>query len=240
MGIQERKEREREARKALILCGAEELILERGVDAVNMEDIAQKAELSTATLYLYFSGKDALFKELCDSNIRRFINTVQAQSRPGLSALEQIRLFWLNYLSFDKMSDEHMLIMLNMRRYIAEAFRYISPPEESPEQNSSTSAFLYGMIKGMIIQGITEGIFDSATDPDISTRTILSLFLYIIECIAALPKAERKTLQSIAEMKKVFEITLRGIAAEGVDRSLLTLPEPEQHGQEEGEHAKTI
>ncbi|MDR1574873.1 MAG: TetR/AcrR family transcriptional regulator; helix-turn-helix transcriptional regulator [Treponema sp.] len=236
MGIQERKEREREARKALILCGAEELILERGVDVVNMEDIAQKVELSVATLYLYFSGKNALFKELCDSNTERFISIVQAQSRPGLSALEHIRLFWLSYLSFHETSDENMLIMLNMRQYIAEAFRYTSPPEESPEQNSSTSAFLYGMIKGMITQGINEGIFDSATDPDISTRTLLSLFLYIMECTAALPKAERKTLQSIAEMKKVFEIILRGIAAEGVDRSLLALPELEQHRYEEEQH----
>lgn len=236
MGIQERKEREREARKSLIMCGAEELILEKGVDAVSMEDIAQKAELSTATLYLYFSGKDALFKELCDGNARRFIDTVRTQIRPGLSALEQIRVFWLSYLSCFETSDEYMLIMLNMRRYIAEAFRDIPPREESPEEDTSAPALLYGMIKGMLIQGISEGIFDPATDPDISTRTVLSLFLYIMESTAALPKAERRTRRSIAEMKKVFEIILRGLAGEGVDRSLLALPEPEQHKEREYEN----
>ena len=64
MGTKERKEREREQRRELILNAAVELIAKNGFDKTTMEDIAQKAEFSKGTLYLYFSDKSALFAEI--------------------------------------------------------------------------------------------------------------------------------------------------------------------------------
>ena len=56
MGIADRKQREKEERRTLILKKAKELILERGVDFLSMQEIADSAELSKAALYLYFPG----------------------------------------------------------------------------------------------------------------------------------------------------------------------------------------
>ena len=58
MGISERKEREREQRRNDIIDAAESIFFFQGVANSTMEDIAEKAELSKGTLYLYFKSKE--------------------------------------------------------------------------------------------------------------------------------------------------------------------------------------
>jgi AcrR family transcriptional regulator len=64
MGIAERRERERAMRQRMIQDAATELFMKKGFFSVKMEDIAEKAELSIATIYLYFKSKDELYASL--------------------------------------------------------------------------------------------------------------------------------------------------------------------------------
>lgn len=61
MSSTERKKREKEQRRNLIIDAAEKLFFSRGYDEVTMDDVAQEAELSKALLYYYFKDKEALF-----------------------------------------------------------------------------------------------------------------------------------------------------------------------------------
>ena len=58
MGIQERKEREKERRRQQIMVAAKRVFSNKGFNKATMEDIAQEAELSPGTLYLYFKNKE--------------------------------------------------------------------------------------------------------------------------------------------------------------------------------------
>ena len=64
MGIQERKERERERRRQQIMVAAKRVFTDKGFSKATMEDIAKEAELSPGTLYLYFKNKDELYASL--------------------------------------------------------------------------------------------------------------------------------------------------------------------------------
>ncbi len=64
MGIQERKERERERRRQAIMLAAKRVFSAHGYERSTMEDIAREAELSPGTLYLYFKNKDELYASL--------------------------------------------------------------------------------------------------------------------------------------------------------------------------------
>lgn len=64
MGIQERKERERERRRQQIIVAAKRVFSDKGFNRTTMEDIAKEAELSPGTLYLYFKNKDDLYASL--------------------------------------------------------------------------------------------------------------------------------------------------------------------------------
>ena len=60
MGIIERKEREKEARRNQILDAAERVFQTKGVQPATMDDIAHDAEIAKGTIYLYYRNKDEL------------------------------------------------------------------------------------------------------------------------------------------------------------------------------------
>ena len=75
MGIVERKEREREDMRRLILDGAQQLFLANGFDKVSIRNIADAIEYSPATIYLYYKDKNELMYAL---HQRGFVQMVQA------------------------------------------------------------------------------------------------------------------------------------------------------------------
>lgn len=73
MGIQERKEREKERRRQQIIIAAKRVFSEKGFNKATMEDIAKEAELSPGTLYLYFKNKEELNASL-SLRILQYVN----------------------------------------------------------------------------------------------------------------------------------------------------------------------
>src|SRR6185295_2521821 len=70
MGVQERKEREKAQRRSSILEASRQIIKEKPYDAIIMEDIANRLELSRATLYLYFKNKEEIYTTLLTQGMR--------------------------------------------------------------------------------------------------------------------------------------------------------------------------
>ncbi|TDE11966.1 TetR/AcrR family transcriptional regulator [Dyadobacter psychrotolerans] len=64
MGITERKEREREEMRHLILNAAQKLFLENGYEKTSIRGIADVIEYSPATIYLYYKDKNELLLAL--------------------------------------------------------------------------------------------------------------------------------------------------------------------------------
>ena len=64
MGIQERKQREKERRRQQIMVAAKRVFVKKGYGRATMESIAKEAELSAGTLYLYFRNKSELWATL--------------------------------------------------------------------------------------------------------------------------------------------------------------------------------
>ncbi|MGV3612472.1 MAG: TetR/AcrR family transcriptional regulator [Fluviicola sp.] len=64
MGINERKEREKEVLQKSILTAAREVFLEKGFDQTSIRSIAQRIEYSPTTIYLYYKDKDAILYAL--------------------------------------------------------------------------------------------------------------------------------------------------------------------------------
>lgn len=71
MGIYERKSREKETRINQIRENAAALFYKKGYAATTIEDIAALAEISKATIYLYFKSKDELYYSLVEPSLDR-------------------------------------------------------------------------------------------------------------------------------------------------------------------------
>lgn len=64
MGTSERKAREKEALKSLILRAAKKLFVEKGIEQTTIRKIAQQIEYSVGTVYVYYKDKNDILYEL--------------------------------------------------------------------------------------------------------------------------------------------------------------------------------
>jgi AcrR family transcriptional regulator len=221
MGISERKLREKAGRRTLIMDCAKKLILENGVEKVSMMDIAKRAELSKATLYLYFPAKDELFKEICNQAGTQFTEYFQSRVKSGLNAVETLRLIWSCYLDMFGKSED-MVIFFAMKKYLAPGFPFI-PIEENLSSPAASDYQFYLLIRDTISRGITEGFFDHEISADMVSRTILSFFSFIVENAAKQPRAARKSHFIIEEMSNLLKVIFFGIVRKDWDRSNLSI-----------------
>ena len=77
MGIKERKEKEKERMRQLILETATDLFLTNGIDNVSIRNIAGKIEYSPATIYLYFNDKDEIIEQLKNNFVDDFLSKLK-------------------------------------------------------------------------------------------------------------------------------------------------------------------
>ena len=101
MGTSERKEREKEQKKMLILESAEELILEKGLDHLNMDEVAERAEVSKGSLYHYFKNKTDLVLGICNKAtimLSKQISDVLTKDIPGIEMVYTIGATFLNFV----------------------------------------------------------------------------------------------------------------------------------------------
>jgi len=219
MGIAERRAREKSERRVAILNCTKELILLRGVEQVNMEDIAQKAELSKATLYLYFSGKEDIFNEICEESARMFLEHLKSPAQEGLSGIDALKYLWRGYVKLFGNGDE-IIVIFQVRNFL-DTWLPSSPHKE--EIKSPHVGAIIKIICDMIEQCKLDGIFDPNLDSADAVRLIFSMFSTIIGNVARLPPEARNSPAMLNEMSGAFQIILRGLAREGLEHSRLDI-----------------
>ena len=77
MGISDRREREIQIRRENAVEAAMMIYREEGYHAITMEKIAERAELSRATLYLYFKNKDEILVSAIVTHFDYFVELLQ-------------------------------------------------------------------------------------------------------------------------------------------------------------------
>lgn len=115
MGIVERKEREREEVKELILSSAREIFLKEGYENTSIRKIARKIEYSPGVIYNYFKDKNELLLALHDKafecKIEALFHSVQNITDP----LERLKATGRGYLRYgiDNPQDYELMFILS-------------------------------------------------------------------------------------------------------------------------------
>ena len=127
MGIQERRKREREARRAAVLDATRALLQERGFVGTTTKEIAKKCELSEAAVFWYFRSKDEIFVSLLFEGIAfagQGIDKIAASTAGPEKKLTRLWDF------FKRMRDEHP-------EYF-QVFTYLAHPQSTAAVNDET------------------------------------------------------------------------------------------------------
>jgi len=159
MGAKERREREREQRKSHILDTARELLLEKGMNATSINQIAKRSELSVGAIYFYFKDKEELFASLQLEGLELLHGAIEQAVHKKVSPEKKIRAIAAAYLQF---SEEHKNYF-DIINYFLTSPATIFPPNLKNEIDKHGDASI-AMLTEAIREGIDAGQF-KAVDP---------------------------------------------------------------------------
>ncbi|HEX9021323.1 MAG TPA: TetR/AcrR family transcriptional regulator, partial [Nitrospirota bacterium] len=114
MGIKERKERQKQEIRRLVLDTARKLFLEEGFEKVTIRHIAERIEYSPATLYLYFKDKDEILYELHTEGLNELYKR-QQQVMKIKDPFKRLQKHAEAYLQFAVENKEYYDLMFIMR-----------------------------------------------------------------------------------------------------------------------------
>jgi TetR/AcrR family transcriptional regulator len=161
MGIQERKGREKEARREEILSAAEKVFFEKGLGASTMDEVAEAAELSKGTLYLYYRSKEELYLGV---TLRGMEVLYQLIKRAVSTGEDPIRLL-------QNMGEAYYRFFRDYRQYFRMFYFFESPDFQqhiSPpmlEQFNIADRQAWDLVIEVIKKGKADGLLHGDLDP---------------------------------------------------------------------------
>jgi len=218
MGIIERKTREKEERKSLIMRMAKELMLEHGIDNLNMQEVADRSELSKATLYLYFENKESILAAILEEASSTFTEYVHERISSSASGIDSIRALWSAYLDLYGESEEIFILMGISSHFSPGVFALDGevPPD-------GAMARLIDLFAEIIGRGVADGTIAASAEPVRSARIAWLVATSIIDRAARMPRSARDPKIIRVLLRETFEILLRGMAGKNADPDSLNL-----------------
>lgn len=161
MGIAERKEREKEERRTEILTAAEKVFFEKGLAQATMEEIAERAELSKATLYLYYGSKEDLYLGV-ECRGKQILNEMfEKAASTGQGAIERLHNIGQAYFEFYQRYRNYFRMFA-----FSENNQLHSQVSKEMLGECSVSGQKVGQVMANVIKdGISEGVFRPQLDP---------------------------------------------------------------------------
>ena len=161
MGIEERKEREKEHRKEEILNAAQKVFFDKGLPTATMDEIAEAAELSKGTLYLYYKSKEDLYLGVMMRGMQTLYTEYERLAASPDSPLRKII----------KLSELYIAFFTTNRNFFR-MFHFLQMPQFHKQVSKEMQQYcgvetrrLWDLVIGIMKQGMEAGILRSDLDP---------------------------------------------------------------------------
>lgn len=114
MAISDRKAREKEDLKALILSGAKKLFVEKGIEQTTIRNIADAIDYSVGTVYVYFKDKNAIFHALHTQGFTQLGSEFKVLFHVS-DPMERLRAMGRVYINFALQNPDMYDLMFNLK-----------------------------------------------------------------------------------------------------------------------------
>ena len=111
MGTRERKEREFETRRRLILATATKLFQKDGFAGVTLDDIASAIEFSKGTIYNHFGSKEEIYASILVEHLNILLSCLKEAARTGRNTPERLRNSMKAYVRFYREHREYFKLL---------------------------------------------------------------------------------------------------------------------------------
>ena len=160
MGLEERRNREKERRREAILKAARRDFMKKGFKSVTVDSIAQRAQLSKGAIYLYFKSKEEIYAQVLIRDIEKFHDRVADIFHGGDTASEVLVRFAQIYTEF--FLNERELFRILMTFMVQPNPQNIS--EQINDHIIRTTNKTIGIIERIFQNGIENGEFPGCRD----------------------------------------------------------------------------
>ena len=153
MGINDRKEREKEELRSLILAAAKSLFLEKGVEKTSIRNIADKIEYSPGIIYHYFKDKNEIFHSLHQDGFLALMERMQVLTSVE-NPLERLKAMGKIYMNFAKDNPDMYDLMFIKEAPIDHLAHH---KDEDWKEGNNTFGFLRNTVQQCIQKGHFKG-----------------------------------------------------------------------------------
>jgi AcrR family transcriptional regulator len=149
MGINDRKEREKEELRSAILAAAKSLFLKKGVEKTSIRNIADQIEYSPGLIYHYFKDKNEIFHALHQEGftaLTQKMSVLAAVSNP----LERLKAMGKIYMEFAKNNPDMYDLMFIKEAPIDHLSHH---KDEDWKEGNNTFGFLRNTVQQCLDKG---------------------------------------------------------------------------------------
>ncbi|TFH27321.1 MAG: TetR/AcrR family transcriptional regulator [Bacteroidia bacterium] len=208
MGIAERKEREKQQRREEIIQAAEQVFFSKGFDRSTMDDVAEKAELSKGTLYLYFISKEDLHMAVARKAIRLLRDFTQEAAEGDGSAVEKLGRMGRACIEFSRTHPDRMKAIMTLEELEPMALSASTIDVQEMIYQEST----VGSVIELVEQGVQEKEIRSDIPALLVAHTLWMTVLSVIRFVTMKPGLlELLGLSQDQIFASHFELVLNGI-----------------------------
>lgn len=176
VGLEERRKKERLARRNQILKAARKLFFDKGFKSITIDHIARRAELSKGAVYLYFKSKEEIYIQILLADINKFNQKVNAPLNTQLTASALLKEFCINYAKFFLVNRELFRILMT---YMIHADGLNFSDELNRKLIRETNLTIE-TVERILVYGIDEGEFDNGIEIKINRNALWGLLNGII------------------------------------------------------------
>ena len=176
----------RRRRAPEIIEAAARVFAEHGFHGATTQDIADVLGIRQASLYYYFSSKEAALEAVCLKGVEGFFEAAKAIAARPLSARERLSLLINSHLSPLKDRANFVRVFLNERQHL---------PNESRRRIGRWSRGVERIFEEVIKEGITKAEFRANLDPRLTTLAILGM----CNAVSAWYRKENRPLKEIGD-----------------------------------------
>ena len=145
---------------------AARVFAERGFHGATTQDIADVLGIKQASLYYYFSSKEAALELVCLKGVEGFFDAAKAIAARPNSARKRLTLLINSHLTPLLDRGDFVRVFQNQRQYL---------PRESRRRIGRWSRGIERIFEEVIREGVSKGEFRPDLDPRLTTLAILGM-----------------------------------------------------------------
>lgn len=178
MGLLERRGKEKDNRKKLILKSARTLFFKKGFNKVTVDEIAKSSELGKGSIYLYFSSKEEIYAQILLNDIDNFNRLVSVILEKESAASDLLTEFSYIYVDFFINDSELFRILMT---YMLQPAK-MNLTEKLNSQILNANAKSIDVIGKILQHGVDKGEFP----PDMNIKQNQNAFWGLLNGIISL------------------------------------------------------